>query len=267
MHPNQIRRRALTAPRGGAGAVVLVASLVCQDALACGTSTGGGSVTVCSVDAMREESRRKWHVGGGLSSSSTTLVFQGKGLDEKLELDQWRSAFFSTLEWRATPRWNLRSGLGMSWFGGLGDSDATVYEGINPGVVATLGASYVAIQGSRKSPFLLLDAQLSANYASTSSTSVALRDTSPTPYSAYDLRFGVVFGMTFFRFLTPYALARVFGGPVLWSIDDEPVVGSDKYHYQLGLGVSVTVFSRLDFFLEGVGLGERGGTAGLGISF
>lgn len=227
-----------------------------ETAQACGASAGGGAVAVCSVAEMRESSRHKWHVGAGYSWSTTRLVFHGNSLEEKAILDQERQLVAASLEWRFSPRWNFRAGAGALVAGSLGSGAVLVQ--MKPGLALMLGASYLALAGTPKSPFLLLDAGWSSLFAGTEPD---------VPYSAHDLRLGGTFGMTFFRLLSPYALARVFGGPVFWELGGAPVQGTDRYHYQLGLGISVLIFSRFDFFVEGVPLGEQGISVGLGFSF
>jgi hypothetical protein len=74
-------------------------------------------------------------------------------------------------------------------------------------------------------------------------------------------------GWTFARLLSPYVEARAFGGPAYWRVQGEDVQGTDAYHYQLGAGASLLIARRLDVFVEGVGLGERGVSTGLGLAF
>jgi hypothetical protein len=86
-------------------------------------------------------------------------------------------------------------------------------------------------------------------------------------YSAFDLRLGAVVGTTFFDRLSPYALGRVFGGPVYWRYQGAAVTGTDTHHYQLGAGLALMLARRLDIFAEAVPLGERSLSAGASVSF
>ena len=77
---------------------------------------------------------------------------------------------------------------------------------------------------------------------------------------------GAVVGIPIARVVTPYVVARAFGGPIAWRIDTASKTGTDAYHVQLGGGVSALLFRRVDLFVEGIPLGERGVSAGLGVA-
>jgi hypothetical protein len=82
-------------------------------------------------------------------------------------------------------------------------------------------------------------------------------------YEALDARVGVAAGYTFFDRLTPYLTARAFGGPVFYGGS----VGTDLFHYQVGLGFVVGLPWGLDLSAELIPLGEQRVTAGVGLSF
>ena len=86
-------------------------------------------------------------------------------------------------------------------------------------------------------------------------------------YLAGDLRLSVVVGKTFFQALSPYAVLRGFGGPIWWQIRGRDVLGTDAYKFQIGAGLSVTMPRGFDAFIEGVPLGEKALSTGLGYSF
>jgi hypothetical protein len=92
--------------------------------------------------------------------------------------------------------------------------------------------------------------------------------TSPAGQSltAFDARLGVAAGKTIAHAVTPYLVARAFGGPILWNNSAASVVGTDVYHYQLGAGMVVRV-GRFDVLLEGVPLGEKAIVGGGGMAF
>lgn len=79
---------------------------------------------------------------------------------------------------------------------------------------------------------------------------------------SFDLRVGVAAGRSFGP-ITPYLLARAFGGPVF--VPDGPTIGDD-HHYVLGLGLSARL-GPIDLGGEVAPLGERRLTATGGISF
>jgi hypothetical protein len=67
--------------------------------------------------------------------------------------------------------------------------------------------------------------------------------------------------------LSPYVIARVFGGPVFWRYQDEAIVGGDVHHYQLGAGIALLIAERVNLYAEGVPLGEQALAAGAGFRF
>jgi hypothetical protein len=52
--------------------------------------------------------------------------------------------------------------------------------------------------------------------------------------AASDLRFGLLAGATLWKLWSPYALARVFGGPVTFRQGERDRTGSDRHHYASG---------------------------------
>lgn len=123
-------------------------------------------------------------------------------------------------------------------------------------------ASFRPLDEGDIAPFLLLTGSAAASVAWTTAPAGGPSST----LSAFDLRLGVVAGKTIAHVVTPYVLARAFGGPVFWSIAGQSVTGADANHYQVGAGVSVRV-GRVDFVAEGVPLGELGIVAGAGLAF
>jgi hypothetical protein len=77
----------------------------------------------------------------------------------------------------------------------------------------------------------------------------------------------VLFGHSFAGIWNPYVVGRVFGGPVHWNIDGADVVGSDRHHYAIGLGGSISLGSSVDLVAEGAFFGERSFVLGMSYSF
>ncbi|MCP4448720.1 MAG: hypothetical protein GY811_25800 [Myxococcales bacterium] len=65
----------------------------------------------------------------------------------------------------------------------------------------------------------------------------------------------------------PFASPRAFGGPVSWQLGREDVVGSDQYHYSVGVGGTYRVPGALDVFAEVLALGERSMSIGGSVAF
>ncbi len=139
----------------------------------------------------------------------------------------------------------------------------TASAAVRPGWIAgvTAGRTWLAADGWR--PFLRTSAALAGTGHGLSDGSSLL---------AFDLRVGGDVGWRLPGGVEVFAVARTFGGPVLWSrpgfAQDS---GTDRWHYQLGAGLAWSPTVRLPvmpgLFVEGVPLGELGVSAGLALGF
>jgi hypothetical protein len=234
-------------------ALVLVTATLgfARAATACGITAGGtAGITSCSLEEHEEATRHRWHLGSSYAFTSTGLLFEG---DRRFV--QERHASLVTVEYRASRRTTWTAGAGALLGGHLRNDIAQ--SDFQPGVVAVAGGTWRVLEAGRRGPFLLLTGQLS--YAWARNLDAA--------YQAFDVRAGAVLATSFWRMLTPYALARAFGGPVLWRYQGQDITGTDAHHYQVGVGLALLVRRRVDLFAEAVPLGERGLVAGAGLSF
>jgi hypothetical protein len=220
--------------------VLLLVTSAASRAVACGIS-GPNGVWSCSLEEHDEETRPRWTLGAAAGYTRTSLRF-GEGL----RAGQTRNAVVAAGAYALTQRVSLRASAGLAFGGELRAPDGT--HTFSPGLTAAVGVDYRLLSGK---PFLLLSALLSGTSARTHLGADSAR------YSAFDLRLGAAFGLTLFDSLSPYALARVFGGPVLWRYAGQAQTGTDVYHYQLGLGLAWLIAERLNVSIEGVPLGER----------
>ena len=225
-------------------------SLSTRTARACGVSASG--VSSCSLAEHDEALRPHWAVGVSGLYTSTRLRFSSG-----LRADEQRFASLASLAYLPTPRLVLQAGLGVAFGGSLSPPDGK-YE-FSPGPTALIGADFRAYDDGRL--FLLLTSALSFAAARTRSP---LGD--ETGYQAFDLRLGGEFGVQVGKIFRPYAVARVFGGPVYWRYLGESITGTDTHHYQLGAGAGVRVSKTVNLFLEGVPLGERAVSFGVGLA-
>ncbi len=217
-------------------------------AKACGASAGGAAgVSACSLKKHLESVRPKWRAAASYAFTSTAIRFNGD-----TRFDETRHVAFATLDYRYTPDWAFEFGLG-SIVGGSLSSGAAEFE-FRPGLLAAVGASWRVLDADGARPFVALTGQLALAVASTRAKSGP--DTSSTGYQAADLRIGAVAGWPLFDAVTPYALARAFGGPVWWEYQGASLLGGDVYHFQIGAGALLR-WGRFDVFAEGVPLGER----------
>lgn len=157
-------------------------------------------------------------------------------------------------ELRVAPRTVAMASLG-SVIGGRFEFGGLTYD-VTPGPVigAAIGHRFVDGQGSL--PFVLGTLSIAASFVQT--RFVNARDR----FTATDARIGVVVGKTFGP-VSPYVLARGFGGPIFWN----ELTGSDRYHYNLGLGLALGPFGGVDVGAEVSLLGERRATASAGLNF
>jgi hypothetical protein len=182
--------------------------------------------------------------------TSTTLLF-GEGR----RADLVRHAVFGAIEVPLARATTMHLGGGGIAGGTIGASE------IGPGLTGFAGVGARVVEEKDAWPFVQVTATLSTSHAIT-------RGATRERYTAVDVRIGAMAGKTIEGTLTPYVLARAFGGPVYWRIEGERVTGTDLYKYQLGAGLSLSLFQRrLDVFVEGVALGERGVATGIGTTF
>ena len=225
-------------------------SLAARAAGACGVSASG--VSSCSLAEHDDAVRPHWAVGVSGLYTSTRLRFSGG-----LRADQQRYASLASLAYLPTPRLVLQAGLGVAFGGSLAPPDGK-YD-FSPGPTALIGADFRAYDDGRY--FLLLTSALSFAAANTRSPLGV-----DAGYQAFDLRLGTEFGVQLAKIFRPYAVARVFGGPVYWRYLGASVTGTDTHHYQLGAGAGVRVSKAVNLFLEGVPLGERAVSVGVGLA-
>lgn len=174
----------------------------------------------------------------------------------------------ASADYRISPTSTIAGGLGAG-IGGLMTVGLRRFR-VQPGWEATLSYSYRLLDGRGKLPFLMLGASGGGSGASTREEVHA--GTAPVPsgtqaFYAFDVRASVTVGKTFWNTLSPYAVGRAFGGPVLWSYDGKSLVGTDQYHFQVGAGLVTALAQGFDVFVEGVPLGERAVTLGAGKTF
>jgi hypothetical protein len=176
------------------------------------------------------------------------------------EADFTKQAVTVSLERRLGNRWTVGGALGSTVVGSLRPEGASF--DLSPGPLVAVTGSFRALDEGRIAPFVLFTASLGA----------AVDWTTPSgggpsqSFSAFDARLGVAAGKTIADVVTPYLLARAFGGPILWREQGASVTGTDAYHYQLGAGVVVRL-GAFDLDVEGVPLGERALVGGAGYAF
>ncbi|MBK9264627.1 MAG: hypothetical protein IPM54_33185 [Polyangiaceae bacterium] len=192
-----------------------------------------------------------------IGHAESTLRFDGR---TNVDID--RRALLATIERRVSEKWTLQAAAGGIVTGMLKvGQDRHVF---GPGWSAGISASYRAVAGSGWKPFVLVGGTLAFAGANTQ----GVKDDSPNVgYLAGDIRLSIVAGITYMPGINPYAVVRGFGGPIWWQIDGKDVVGTDRYKFQVGVGLAVAIPMGFDAFIEYIPAGERALSTGLGYSF
>lgn len=242
-----------------------------RTAEACGAAYPGGPVVCIFPDKRPAEAPPlELRLSASYAFTSTTLLF---GDERRAELT--RHAVFGGVQLPISESLTAQFGAGGVAGGELVHGAAR--DTIGPGFAGYGGLAWRVYDGTDVLPFIQLTTTLSVTHMLTRTDDRGTRtDGSASPdalaetprFNAFDLRLGGIVGKTFADTVTPYVTARVFGGPVFWRFDGEDVVGTDLYKFQLGGGLSLTLFDgQLDFFAEGIPLGEQGVAAGVGTTF
>ena len=252
--------------------LALAPALLSSPSRACGVGAPGAPAGVCDasevLDAKVAAARRDRF---GISYGHTdTVLFFGDGR----RAEATRNAAVLVWEHRVASRWTLQIGLG-SLLGGTVTANVPgggLTSNFRPGVLGSVGLTHRVFEADGGAvdgkPFLMTTYTLSFALATTQPSAAAGASEQPTAYSAFDLRLGLILGTTIARTFTPYLAARVFGGPIFWTLAGSSVVGTDAYKYEIGGGLAVSlVKNRLALFVDGSVLGERDVRGGASLAF
>lgn len=193
-------------------------------------------------------------VGLSFGAFRTTLVFAGRGPQPLYSLEEL--ALGASYERRVSKTLTVQvsgGGIGYARVGGPG------HERLR-GFFGGAGLSWSVRDEKGWRPFVMVGASLSASLATPE------RGGDDALY-ALDLRGSVTAGYTFWKRFTPYAVARLFGGPVAQVEGGRTFVGTDLFHAQLGAGFVVGLPQGFDLSAELIPLGEQRVSVGVGRSF
>lgn len=174
--------------------------------------------------------------------------------DQTFELTEQAATAFAG--YATASGWSFRGTLGALIDGGLED-DATGAHDLTPGIVGAVGA---ARQWKLGDGYWFITGSAGLSVASTSTHTAGA--TNDPRFTAGDVRVGAIAGRSFAKILSPYVLARGFGGPVFWSVSGMDVTGTDTRHFQLGAGMSVATSFGLTIVVDISALGEQGASLG-----
>lgn len=183
--------------------------------------------------------------------SDTTLVFSG---DMEVDLRQYAVTALAGYRWPSST--SLRAALGSVVDGEL-ERSGRVFE-IGAGIVGSVAMSRLWM----RAPWFA--AGTIGFGASRVTTRERISGAPRIGLVAFDARGSLTAGRTFGP-VSPYVLARAFGGPVRWRLDAMDITGTDKYHFQLGAGMSALVASRWTVVVDVAALGERAVSLGLAV--
>lgn len=255
-----VTRRIIPRPPIFLGALFLALTIGERRASACGAAYPGGPMVCTMADAPSARAKRSSHelptvrVSASWAFTSTTILF-GEGR----RADLTRHSIFAGSEIPLSEKVGVRFGAGGIAGGAIHPRGERATFG--PGATAFAGAAINVITERSGAPFLQVSGTLSFSR-------VATRGPSPNEapsFTALDFRLGATAGKTIGGVFIPYASLRAFGGPIFYRYAGEAVTGTDLYKYQIGGGFALRL-AFLDVFVEGIPLGERGVSAGLGLT-
>jgi hypothetical protein len=232
-----------------------------RSAEACGAAYPGGPVFCTMDDAPGHQKPTTppptpLHLSLSWEFTTTTILFGGGK-----RADLQRHAVFAGSEIAVAKGLALRFGAG-----GIVEGEIHPHHDradFGPGVTAFFGVAKTIVDEKTYVPFVQLGGTLSGSRAATRGPGT---NEGPS-FTAFDLRAAATVGKTFGP-IVPYATGRAFGGPIFYRYAGEAVTGTDLYKYQVGGGLSLALPKHvLDAFVEGIALGERGVSAGIGTVF
>ncbi|MFT7580353.1 MAG: hypothetical protein ACI9MR_002022 [Myxococcota bacterium] len=203
-------------------------------------------------------------VGVAYGFADTELGFS----ETRFQLSQQAVAVSGS--YQVSERWILRASAGAMLDGELTGTvagESRVFD-LNAGPSFSLGAATQVLGENDANLILSLSFSAGVTLATTTALDAGGNSLggSEQDYTAVDLRFGALLGVTLFDRWTPFLLARAFGGPVSWNFDDVGGrTGTDTTHVQLGVGSALTLVPGVSLFVEGVFFGERGVATGFEI--
>jgi len=201
-----------------------------------------------------DEVEHRFLVGAAYGLNEPALRFDGES-----DYDVVQHAIVASLGYRLSARTSLRLAAGTIFAGEM-EGENRRYE-LGAGYTASLSGAHQWFGRSDELPFLTTTLALGVS-------SVETREQprgEEQRMTSTDLRLGLLFGMTFAEVVSPYAVARAFGGPVKWRQNGRERSGSDRRHYALGLGASAAL-GRVEFLAETTLLGEKSVSVGFGFS-
>lgn len=217
---------------------------------ACGVSGVGGQASAACALELPDSKR----VSAAYTYTSTALTFTG---DQRADVSRHAVSASMSFPWG-------KKLVFEGAIGGLAGGTLTLNHvdySFRPGFLIGASATYLLVKEGKWIPSVLASATLAGLFASTSASSDRTQD-----FNAFDLRVGAAAGKHLTSDWSLFVLGRAFGGPIYWRVAGESVQGTDRYHYQAGLGTAYSMGPAF-LFAEGIPLGERAVSVGAGSAF
>ena len=204
--------------------------------------------------SLKGEQESPWRVAASYGWLSSELRFGGT------EAPFYQRSVAVSLTRSLGERFTVQAGAGAVVGGGI-DALGVDYQ-MQPGWLARLGATWLALDGRGDWPFVAVSASLAAS---------GVRTTAPgrtaEPLTSVDVGLSASVGKAFFGAVAPYLGAKVFGGPVFWNLSGAAVTGTDIHHWQVAIGAAAALPLGLDALVEWAPLGEKSFVAQAGWAF
>jgi len=156
--------------------------------------------------------------------------------------------------------WTVSAGAGAVVSGSL-DAGGVSYR-MDPGWLARLGVTWLPLDGSGPWPFLALSGSLAASGVNTTGPGGV-----QAPLTSLDAGLSVSAGKSIAGIVAPYVGAKVFGGPVFWTLDGASTTGTDVAHWQVAFGLAASLPFGIDLLAEWAPFGAKSAVAQLGVTF
>jgi hypothetical protein len=156
--------------------------------------------------------------------------------------------------------WSVTAGAGAVVSGSI-DAGGVSYT-MEPGWLVRLGATWMALDGSGPWPFVALSASLAASGVGTTAPGVPRAS-----LTSLDAGLSVSAGKAIAGVVAPYVGAKVFGGPVFWTLGGTSTTGTDVAHWQVAFGVAASLPLGIDLLVEWAPFGARSAVGQVGWTF
>ncbi len=195
-----------------------------------------------------------WRVAAAYGWLSSELRFG----DVTAPFDQ-RSVAASVTR-RLGKAWSVTAGAGAVVSGNI-DAGGASYV-MDPGWLARFGATWLPVDGSGPWPFVALSASLAASGVNTTGPGGV-----KASLTSLDAGLSVSAGKSIADLFAPYVGAKVFGGPVFWTLDGASVTGTDVAHWQVAFGIAASLPLGIDLLVEWAPFGAKSAVGQVGWTF